>query len=453
MIKEYLNRCGYSTVKDDFYTTVENWLRWYQGKVKSFHNYTVYNGKEKIQVERYSLGMPKKVCEDWANLLMNEKVNISVSENSLQETLNDILHNNNFKVRSNQLIELAFAMGTGAFVEYIDRDNVAIDYIRADMIYPLTWENGNIKECAFGSRKSIDGKEFDYINLHILNSQGTYEIHNVLLECQTGRKAELPEGIIPVINTGLETPSFQIIKPNVINNIDLDCPMGISVYANAIDIIKGIDLTYDSYINEFRLGKKRIIVPMNFAQLGMEKDGLKSPVFDSNDVEFVAMETNEEKQTIKEINMELRAEPHEKALQRNMNLLSSKVGLGNDRYNYDKGGLKTATEVVSEKSDLYQNLQKNEIIIEKALIDMVKQIALLSGFTSDFEVNIGFDDSIIEDDAAIQQRALLEFQSGIIDAAEYLSITRKMDRETAEKKALEMQKDKTEKIDTEPFGE
>ena len=109
--------------------------------------------------------MAKKVCEDWANLLLNEKV--SIKAGSYEKRLNEILEYNNFRVRGNQLIEIAFALGTGALVEYLDGDgDVVIDFIRADMIYPLSWDNGDITECAFGSTMVLDGKEAVYLQIH-----------------------------------------------------------------------------------------------------------------------------------------------------------------------------------------------------------------------------------------------------------------------------------------------
>lgn len=83
--------------------------------------------------------MAKTVAEDWANLALNEKVQITVGENTANERIWEVLDNNDFKVRGNQLVELAFALGTGAFIEYKDGDQVMIDYIRAGMIYPLSW--------------------------------------------------------------------------------------------------------------------------------------------------------------------------------------------------------------------------------------------------------------------------------------------------------------------------
>ena len=90
-------------------------------------------------------------------MLLNEKVAIKAGKYS--KRLAEILNYNNFRVQGNRLIEKAFALGTGAFVEYLNADGqVIIDYIRADMIYPLSWDNGDITECAFGTVKMLNGK-------------------------------------------------------------------------------------------------------------------------------------------------------------------------------------------------------------------------------------------------------------------------------------------------------
>lgn len=59
-----------------------------------------------------------RICEDRANLLLNEKVTISTSDDTSTELINEVLAKNNFRVRANQLSETTFALGTGAFVEY-----------------------------------------------------------------------------------------------------------------------------------------------------------------------------------------------------------------------------------------------------------------------------------------------------------------------------------------------
>lgn len=115
-IADKLKSLGYKTVDMDFYRKVEEWKSWYIGDVKDFHRYTVYNGSSNVKCKRYSLQMGKKIPEDWANLLMNEKVSITLEGQKEQEFVDRIFEENNFLVKSNELQEKAFALGTVAFV-------------------------------------------------------------------------------------------------------------------------------------------------------------------------------------------------------------------------------------------------------------------------------------------------------------------------------------------------
>lgn len=419
-ILQYLQARGFGCASDAAYERIDFWQAWYRGKVPAFHTYRQYNGKRKLTRQRRSLGMAKSIAEDWANLALNEKVEICIKGKQLEKRVREVLENNNFRVRGNQLLEEAFALGTGAFVERWDGDDVRIDYVRAGMIYPLTWHNGTITECAFASERQVQKEKQVYLNIHRLE-RGKYAVENHLFRRTGDQLAEipLPEGVEEVVKTDSAEPQFQIIRPNVANNLEPDCPMGISVYANAIDQLEGLDLVYDSYCNEFRLGKKRITVPMTMARMVMEEDGSVGAVFDDNDTEFYAVPADENNpQKIEEHNMELRYEAHEAGVQTALNLLSFKCGMGRDRYNFKDGQVKTATEVVSEKSDLYQSLRKHELLLSAALVALAKAIAGMLGANAQ-DVTVNFDDSIIEDTGAEKDRFLQEIRDGVRQKWEY----------------------------------
>ena len=419
-ILQYLSGEGYDVPEASFYKFIDLWLRWYQGKT-AFHSYRTYNGKRHINKTRKTMGMAKRIPEDWANLLLNEKVEIVVGGENQQEALDAVLDSNNFRVRGNQLVELAFALGTGAFVVFKDKqDNINIDYIRANMIFPLRYENGEITECAFASESGTDKNRYVYLNIHTKNERGQYVIKNAYFKKQndTLSPVDLPEGIEEEINTQSEIPLFQIIKPNIVNNIDLDNPMGISVYANSIDQMEGLDLVYDSYCNEFQLGKKRIVVPVKMARIQMDEDGTTKPIFDSNDTEFYAISGVDEGMVIKEINMSIRAADHETGFKTALNVLAKKCGLGDTYYDFESGGVKTATEIVSEESDLFRNLKKHELILRQALTGLVQAIGQLSK-TSFKEISINFDDSIIEDTGTEKTQFLQEIRDGVRQKWEY----------------------------------
>lgn len=477
-VNEYLKGRGYTTLPSSWYGLIDTWLTWYGGKT-AFHEYKVYNGKGYVGCTRATLGMAKKICEDKADLLLNEKVTVHVTRKSSaegakqttgkpnpdQDFVDTVLEDNNFWVRGNQLVELANATGTGAFVEYLQKDSVAIDYVPAPFIYPLAWRNVQITECAFASeQKTKDGKR-TYVNLHVLEN-GHYIVENHLFD-ESGQEVELPAGVEPRWNTNSTMPLFQIITPNIVNNVNVardqgaTCPMGVSVFANAIDVLEGIDLVYDSYENEFRLGRKRIFVNSDLVQVvnaGTDGDGNAKlfPAFDTNDTVFYGLPLGESSESaqkaLSESNMSLRADEHEKALQSRLDILSSKCGFGKGYYKFDTDNVQTATGVISQNSQLFRKIRKDEIILEKALTDMVRAILFLGKRSTDLDISINFDDSIIEDTDAIARRAMLELQEGIIDHVEYVKRVYGYTEEAAVKFVADIQKRKPIEDPPDPFG-
>ena len=396
-IREILKKLKYKPAEE--LNQMQTWRNWYEGFIKEFHSYTMYNGSKTVSRRREGMNMAKQICQDWSSLIMNEKVEITLDNKNANDTVQEVLKDNDFRMRSNQLIELTFALGTGAFVEFLQDSKVQIDYVRGDCVFPLSWENGTITECAFASLLKQDKKDIYYINAHLLNEQGNYEIVNHFVEKEGGKSIPLPTGMEEKVNTKSPIPRFQIITPNIVNNVDLDSPYGISVFANSISRLKKVDLIFDSGNNEFSLGKKRIIVPLSMVQDKIS-DATDKPIFDPNDVAFYALSINRQNESNMPIDLtgQLRIAEHSQGLQDALNYLSDGVGLGSGRYDYVSGGATvTATQVISEKSDLYQNLKKHELVIEQALIDLVKAIADLAGITETGEIKVTFDDSIITD--------------------------------------------------------
>ena len=146
----------------------------------------------------------------------------------------------------------------------------------------------------------------------------------------------------------------------------------------------------------------------------MEKDGTAQPIFDPNDsVYFMMPADRENDMKLTEVDMTIRASEHEEGLNKSLDLMSLKCGMGTGRYKFESSGVKTATEVISDKSDLYQNLQKNKTPIKAALIAMVKALAFLASGNDQLEVNVDFDDSIIEDTNTTVDRNIKLVQGGL----------------------------------------
>ena len=440
----YLKSKSLSVISnEDIATKMEVWQQWYKGCVDKFHKSKVYSGKKKLELERKTLNLPVKVCQRWADLLLNEKVEINASDEYTQIKLNHLLKQVNFKVRGNNLLETAFAMGGGFLIQYWDGEKTNQKYITQEYMYPITYDSGRLTEAAFASQKTIDGKTYVYLETHLKDKlTGAYVVDNTLLKTNDiksgggGGLVEVDEqfyidhGIIPKWETGSLTPLFQRIAPNIANRDDFNSPWGTSVFSGAVDIFASCDAIYDSFYKEFLLGKKRIFVTDGVVNINYVKNGDKVEqveVFDPNDEVFYRIpERDDGVPPIQPVDMALRVGDHSTALQTQLNLLSQAVGFGSDGFKWDVGGVTTATQVISQNSEMFRTIKKHEAMLEDTLIDMAKGLlyveAVFGGDNAinlDAEITVDFDDSIIEDTAEIKRQAMLELNVGLISKAEY----------------------------------
>lgn len=436
-----LQELGFKTCPEDFYTYVDKWKAWYDGNVKSFHDYVVYNGQKHIRLQRYSLGMGKKVCEDWANLLLNEKVKITLEGEQEQAFFDSVCKANSFEVKANELEELTFQSGTTAIIvraadvlvnqetqEVSGTGRLVLDYCYMPNIFPLSWENGRVIECAFATRKVNGDDVYMYVQIHRLDENKEYVIENLVFKdtngtLQEANLSDVPElaNVSPTVTTHQKERLFVINRPNIVNNVDPSLPLGISVFANAIPQLKGCDISYDAYVNEMVTGKKRLIVKAEALQ---NIDG--EPTFDPDDVVFYALPEDSSAETmITPIDPALRCAELNQGVQDMLNTLSSKCGFGQHMYKFDQGSVATARQIVSENSDLYRGVKKHEIIL-RGMLEELARIILRMGNTycgqhlnEQIECTIDFDDSIIQDKETERANDRADLAAGIMNRYEY----------------------------------
>ena len=117
---------------------------------------------------------------------------------------------------------------------------------------------------------------------------------------------------------------------------------------------------------------------------------------------------------------------HNTALQTHLNCLSQSVGFGSDGFKWDSGNVATATQIISQNSEMFRTIKKHELLLYDVLVNMVKGLLwvenVFGGDTQcnyEADVTIDFDDSIIEDTAEKKRQALLELNNGLIDPIQY----------------------------------
>lgn len=446
--------------RDVWMQRVSDWRSWFIGYNKSFHDYYIWNGKNKINLKRKSLQMAKKCCEDWANILYNVNCTVSVKNQQDNERLQEVLAKNDFWLLINQAVEKSFAVGTGALVQSVidlayddntqsvratEGTRIALEYVDVDNIYPLSWDAKSVTECAFVSARTIKGIKYAIVSVHLLDGDSYLIKNRAFIVTQTGDiqtmaaedEAEML-GAFAEFRTGSLDKWFCVISPALSNNLltpaetGYDYPFGISIYANAIDAIKCVDMAYDAIANEITIGRMRI-----FASADMMDDVDGKRVFDSSDISVYELPKGlNAEQLLQPVAPALRIDGMQSALNADLSIFSNLVGMGRQMYDFSVANMATAAQVYSTNSELKRSRDKHKTRLENELFDFVSAICYACSTFTQAPINpegltLGFDDALFEDVTTTSQRLMHEKDAGLISGWEYRMETRHEDEITA----------------------
>ena len=424
------------------------WQAIYKGYYKAWHHVpmkTLNDPKGKFRTMA-TMNAGKMAAAQMARYVWNERCDISVSMNGRSEgadtdPLNDflqhVLKENRFGVAFGDLLEKSFALGGGALKEYVEipkaedgtdagEGKIRISYHMASQFVPTSWDNSRVNCAIFISREAKDGYYYSVVEWHHWDGT-TYRVTNDLYRMPI-KETEEPQNILgwwyplnlvyPLLSPSTEfesgTTFFQYIKPFGANFADDNSPLGMSIYAPALNTLHALDIEFDSLQREFVLGKKRIIAPARaMKKVTLFGGSVPQTYFDADDEVYQAMASDDvEGLKIIDNSVDLRVQPHMEAINGELSILCAQVGFDPGVLNFDaQHGMQTATQVVSENSKTFGTIKAHENILRDELTEMVKSIfelavkygltwqgksvaALLAG---GYDISVKFDDSIIQD--------------------------------------------------------
>ena len=442
-IIQFLQEIGIdkSIIDDNQENRVKKWLDIYQGKAKD-HEYFVYDGKKRKKLILKSLAIPYKSCNDLSDFFFNEKLEITTDNKKFNKRLEEIFNQTHFLSNANGLLQLTKALGDGAIVPYLDNGVLKMNFLNATNIIILDADTTGVNSILFYNEENTKDGTVLKINCHVLGEDG-YTIYNreYLKVNKAYQEIELDENI-KEIHTGSFIKQFAHIYTPEKNNTDIDSPYHISVFENAIDNILAIDRAYDSYDNEVWLGRKRIYVKGGAVQFNTDEQGNVTPIFDSSETIYHSIPGDEKDPLVTVDDSQLRIDQLGEALQSQLNLYTSAVGLGHNYYKFKDGQTYVNTDnVISTNSDIYRKIRKQENILTNAITELCYAIAELTGFKGQFSVSVFYDDSVIEDTEATRKEALTEYNTGLISKAEYFRQVYKLKDNEAKKFVKDMNKE------------
>ena len=449
------------------------WQAIYKGFYRAWHEIDVHTIRDPKGKKRMlaTMNAGKMACAQMARYVWNERCSIRANmngndskEDPLDDFLQYVLKDNRFGTAFGDLLEKSFALGGCALKEWVevpkDEDGndigegkIRIGYTMASQFVPTAWDNSRVTAGIFISREAKDGYYYTVVEWHRLDGT-VYRVTNDLYRNPI-KDTEEPQNILgwwyplnemyPLLSPDttiydVQNAFFQYIRPFGANYADDNSPLGMSIYASAMNTLHGTDIMFDSLQREFVLGKKRIIAPARAMKMSAGINGGRPQrYFDADDEVWEALATDSvEDLKIYDNSVDLRVNEHVAGINANLSILCAQIGFDPGTLSFDASkGLKTATEVISENSKTFGTVKAHENIVKDSLrqmVDAIFELAVHYGLTwqgktieslisGGYNVSVTFDDSIIEDKAAEINQGVALVGAGLLSKKKFMTDT------------------------------
>ncbi|MBQ2931298.1 MAG: phage portal protein [Clostridia bacterium] len=303
-------------------------------------------------------------------------------------------------------VEHACAKGGLVFKPYVKENSIEVDFIQADDFFPTAFDhNGRITGAVFVQGISRNGEFFTRLEKHEVLENG-YEISNRAFRSRTrgvlGNEIALTE--VPewkdlaekLVIANVKKPLFGYFRPAAANNIDQTSPLGVSVFANSVNLIRDADKQYERFLWEFESGERALIA--NSMAFKRDRDGRpRLPdrrlyrTLDVEDVDF-----------FREWSPQLRGSEIADGLDKIFRSIEFNCGFAYGTLSNVDSRDRTAEEIRNSKQRSYATVSDNQKALRIALSDLVYAMDVWCTLLNlapmgEYSISFEFDDSIAAD--------------------------------------------------------
>ena len=328
-------------------------------------------------------------------------------------------------------VEQGCAAGGMAIKPYRKGDHIYFDWIMDWSLYPIAFgDDGELTDVIFPD-VYVDGKVY-YTRLerHTLVGDDVKITQRVF-------KANQPDSIgtevplseveqwstlqpeIMVRNCG--GPLFGWYKVAAANSVDVDSPMGASVYCKAVDVIRETDTQYSRLMWEYE--GSELAIDVDPTVLRPKKDGTGVEMPRLKERLFRGVDRGQD-DSYEVFSPTIRDASLVNGLNQNLMKVEDLCGLARGTLSDSNVEARTATELRIVKQRSYSTVADNQKALEICLKDVIRvmdRYASIYGLApeGEYEVSFEWDDSIITDTEQQLNERLVLLQNGIIGKAEF----------------------------------
>lgn len=353
-----------------------------------------------------SLNLPSAIASELARLVTIEmKSEVLGSERA--GCLNDIYQKTLSDIRN--CTEYAAAGGGLIFKPYFSDGSIRTDYIRAGNFFPTHFDgNGKITGAIFVSQKTKGSNIFTRLEYHRFQ-ESEYVVSNRAYCSQSASTlgSEIPLSMVPewkdlnpsISIHGLKEPLFVYFKMPFANVVDPDSPLGVSVYARALDVIWKADQQYKRILWEYEGAE--LAVDVDSTSFRRDKNG-KLELPKGKERLFRVADFGDDKDRYHVYSPAIRDSSLFNGLNQLFMHIEDNCGLARGTFSDPQSVAKTATELNILRQRSYSTVADTQKALQNALINYLEVLDTLISLyhlapPGKWEASFEWDDSIVAD--------------------------------------------------------
>ena len=358
--------------------------------------------------QREGLKLPAAIASETARLVTLE-MKSEISGSKRAEYLNELFKLVLENIR--KTTELAAAGGGIMFKPYMSGDGLHVDVVRPDMFIPVEFnDDGDITAIIFIDRKQNGVKYYTRLEYH-KRIDDTYTVINKAFVSENvtdlGRQIPLMSvnewaDITPEISLdNVSIPLFSYFRMPMANNVDLNSPLGVSVFDRGISQIHDVNEQYKRLIWEFDSGERFVGISTTAMRPG--KDGkIRMPQKEQRLIKLFEWDDSNTDGLFKEWTPTIREQNYINGMNEMLRKLEFNCGLAYGTLSDVSENEKTAEEIKASKQRSYSHISDIQKQLEKALTRLIAAMDIYVTLynlapSGEYSTAFEWDDSIIAD--------------------------------------------------------
>lgn len=393
-----------------------------------------------------SLNLGATICESLTMMVTAEMESRIDNNDFLQDQ-----YSRHFLPHLNDKIEQGMAVGGMIARPYVIGNEIYIDFCRQGQFLPISFDDdGELYDVAFFERITKQNYYYTRIERQTFDKSGKVIIEtNAYVSKsvdQIGEKINLEQidewaYISPIVEIPSDKPLYGFYKVPKANKIDLDSPLGVSVFSTTTELLEKADMQFSRLDWEYEGGQMAVEIAEDaIPPEGRGMDDGKERLYRRLDFENL--------DTYHIFNPTLRDANYMAGLDKYLMRIEDNIGLARGTLSESVADARTATEIRILKQKSYITVHAHQDAIDTMIEDCVYAMSVLANYynlasISNYEVITEWKDSILTDSSTELDERLKCIEAGIESKEETRAWRKGEDIETATQKIAEINESQT----------